>query len=677
MIQDLKRSGLNANTIKKLLTKPLTVKATEKMLAQEYDYSAASYLLPYFGIDGKKAKNFFRVRYIEEPPKGGFGAKKKARRYSQPEGTSPRFYFPPLVDWEAIVSNPDIPIVITEGEKKAAKACQEGIACFAIGGVWAWLTNKKPIEDFANVEWKKREVMLCFDSDLWSNDKVLHALDALADELFKRGAAVYFKYLPDEDDKVGLDDYLLEHSVSDFEDLDVDAYADLDPLLSMNKSWCIIKEMNLYLHIPSKEIYKSRRSLSETMFGNKEFIKVHGDGKKEVENLFIAWVKWANRREHGKIVYSPGEPSVTEDNNINLWTGWGTSPKKGSIAPFKALFNTMFGDLPKEQYDWVWQWFAYPIQYPGAKLNSAILVWGGQGVGKTFLGEIIQRIYGDNGYKLGPGRLHGNFNSWVKYKQFILGEEVSSSDKRTDADRLKDLITGRTITIEPKGVDVFEINNTVNFYMVSNHSDALYLEADDRRIFVHHIAKEQELKFYKEVEKWVNSDGPSYLMNHLLNNVDTASFDPKASAPFSKAKDDMINDSASSVDAWLRQLIIYNEGQVYQSTKLIQRAWWTSTQLIYMYETETGQKTTDTAMGRALSKLRKPFRVRLGVKDIDVKSGALGPTRDRYLWCIKDISKWQKIKASGNQLNAHIRRDYESTKAELSKIEGGQNAKKA
>ena len=36
---------------------------------------------------------------------------------------------------------------ITEGEKKALKATQEGFMTVSISGVWNWSSNKKPIED--------------------------------------------------------------------------------------------------------------------------------------------------------------------------------------------------------------------------------------------------------------------------------------------------------------------------------------------------------------------------------------------------------------------------------------------------------------------------------------------------------------------------------------------------
>jgi len=37
---------------------------------------------------------------------------------------------------EYLRANPDAPVYITEGEKKAAKAWLEGIPCIGISGIW-------------------------------------------------------------------------------------------------------------------------------------------------------------------------------------------------------------------------------------------------------------------------------------------------------------------------------------------------------------------------------------------------------------------------------------------------------------------------------------------------------------------------------------------------------------
>ena len=57
-------------------------------------------------------------------------------KYWQPAGSGIHLYILPSV--RAILSNPNIEIAITEGEKKAACLTQNGISTIGLGGVWSW-----------------------------------------------------------------------------------------------------------------------------------------------------------------------------------------------------------------------------------------------------------------------------------------------------------------------------------------------------------------------------------------------------------------------------------------------------------------------------------------------------------------------------------------------------------
>src|SRR5262249_30914321 len=57
----------------------------------------------------------------------------KACKYESPFEQPIRPYFPPRT--APVLRNPEAPLLITEGEKKAAKADQEGYACVALAGV--------------------------------------------------------------------------------------------------------------------------------------------------------------------------------------------------------------------------------------------------------------------------------------------------------------------------------------------------------------------------------------------------------------------------------------------------------------------------------------------------------------------------------------------------------------
>ena len=60
----------------------------------------------------------------------------KPAKYLSPKSSPNRLYVPSGV--ETLFNDAAVPLYISEGEKKALKAAQEGLKCIAIAGVWCW-----------------------------------------------------------------------------------------------------------------------------------------------------------------------------------------------------------------------------------------------------------------------------------------------------------------------------------------------------------------------------------------------------------------------------------------------------------------------------------------------------------------------------------------------------------
>jgi len=215
-------SEMSASKLFKLLSAKKTKDLTLK-------YEIASILIQYFDLDGKPIKGIYRGRFLTPPPKG-FG--KKPQRYYQRKDQPPHFYLPTNIlkdgkktTWREIAHDTEISLVITEGEFKAACACDHSIPCIGLGGVWNWMSKKHkllPINDFKKFTWAKRRVDLCFDADYLTNPEVMRALLALAHELTRLGALVYFTRLPalpEHGGKTGLDDFIHLRGSDAFVDL--------------------------------------------------------------------------------------------------------------------------------------------------------------------------------------------------------------------------------------------------------------------------------------------------------------------------------------------------------------------------------------------------------------------------------------------------------------------------
>jgi hypothetical protein len=138
------------------------------------------------------------------------------------------------------LADPEDPLWITEGSRKADAAISEGLCCISLAGVWNWRgTNdydgKTALADWEMIALNDRQVILAFDSDVMEKPEVRLALDRLAALLKRRRAIVRYALLPPGPNgaKTGLDDFLAEHSVADLEECIVDEIPRLDDLRAL------------------------------------------------------------------------------------------------------------------------------------------------------------------------------------------------------------------------------------------------------------------------------------------------------------------------------------------------------------------------------------------------------------------------------------------------------------
>ena len=123
-LTDLQHSGLSDKTIVACGFKSVRPSAIKNLPGVT---SACEY--PYYTIDGRT--NGFVRQKLFPALIGKDGHKQK---YSQGKGSTSHLYMPPLHDWTTIAQDTGVDIVIVEGEKKAAKASQEGLHAMGISG---------------------------------------------------------------------------------------------------------------------------------------------------------------------------------------------------------------------------------------------------------------------------------------------------------------------------------------------------------------------------------------------------------------------------------------------------------------------------------------------------------------------------------------------------------------
>lgn len=168
---------------------------------------------------------------------------------------------------------------------------------------------------------------------------------------------------------------------------------------------------------------------------------------------------------------------------------------------------------------WLTAWLAYPLQHPGAKMRTAVLLYGrAEGTGKSKLGEVMRRIYGRYATSVGQAELQRDFNEWLSARLMVLCEEVvSRQDRAHHQGMLQALITQPTVQINQKNMPIREEANHANFMFFSNQQVPLTINPRDRRYTVIKVEVVQPPEYFEAIDAELAGGGAEAFYQYLLD----------------------------------------------------------------------------------------------------------------------------------------------------------------
>jgi hypothetical protein len=265
--------------------------------------------------------------------------------------------------------------------------------------------------------------------------------------------------------------------------------------------------------------------------------------------------KWVLKEN---IVFDPTEtPSPARSGptaTVNLFNGWHMQPKQGSCTQIKGLLAHLC-DANDDLYLWISRWLAYPLRNPGAKMETSIIMHGDEGSGKNFFFEkVIKAIYGKYGYVIGNQQLEAPFNDWASMKLFLVADEVvTRAELKQMKGKLKYLVSGDTIIINPKGLPEHSEANQMNFVFLSNELQPLALDKTDRRYLVVWTPPAMSKEFYISVADEINAGGIEAFYYYLMYELDMGDFNEHTKPIYNDAKDKLIEKSLAPAERFYRE----------------------------------------------------------------------------------------------------------------------------
>lgn len=239
--------------------------------------------------------------------------------------------------------------------------------------------------------------------------------------------------------------------------------------------------------------YKAKKTFLDAYQNKPKYDKITKKGECERSSFVDDWVKDEFMREYEKVdfmPYGPFEEHKDSKNVFNTFTGYEINKTKNENLDINSvdmsLFEKYFLNLCGGRWD-IYEFFkkyiSHILKYPGHKTRVACLIKSEQGCGKGTLAEILTKIFGSKYIfeDQGAQAFFDRFNTAIANKLVCFVDEAKASDGFGNAEKMKKLISDKTIWLEPKGGEKYEMSNLANFIFFTNNDVVLKIEKTDRR----------------------------------------------------------------------------------------------------------------------------------------------------------------------------------------------------
>ncbi len=284
---------------------------------------------------------------------------------------------------------------------------------------------------------------------------------------------------------------------------------------------------------------------------------VNEDGSPKLDNngkpISLTAAQWLDRFQPvEQMTWAPGMPEIIE-GRLLYEGGWierrGVRAFNQYLAPSIVPGDAGRADkwiehvhfVYPEAVDHLFDFLAHRRQRPAEKVNHALVLGGGMGIGKDTILEPVKAAIGPwNFQDETPVRIMGRFNGFLKAVILRVNEarDLGESDRFKFYDHMKTLIAAPpdTLRVDEKFMREYQILNCCGIIITTNHkTDGIYLPAEDRR---HYVAWSDRVKederfagdYWSRLYAYYQNGGNEAVAAYLMQR-DIRAFDPKAPPP--------------------------------------------------------------------------------------------------------------------------------------------------
>jgi len=299
------------------------------------------------------------------------------------------------------------------------------------------------------------------------------------------------------------------------------------------------------------------------LLNNAQFNNIHGRDFAAPNKQWATIILHPDLRIIDRLTYAPGQPRFSKEKSfdsdatldcINTYVPADIEPEEGDVEPWVTLVKDVCDGVPAA-YEHIFSFLAFLIQYPGQRINHALVIQGRQGIGKDSIFLALTAVLGQhNATQVTLQHVESQFNDWLFGKQLILFQEMLAAGRRSVYNKLKTYLTDPLHTINGKHLPLRRVHNRANYVFLSNYKHALSIDPSDRRMWVWYsqmMPKGPE--YYNRFYRWLSDPRSAQHLFDWLLKYDTSKFNPTAPPPMTDAKRTMIKASSSEVEQFLHE----------------------------------------------------------------------------------------------------------------------------
>ena len=334
---------------------------------------------------------------------------------------------------------------------------------------------------------------------------------------------------------------------------------------------------HLYIYIPTREMWPGA-----SVNARVPPVQLVADDDKAIlddkdEPQYLAANAWLDRnRAVEQMTWAPGEPMLIKDR---LVANGGWIKREGVtcfnlyrppvVPPGDASLATPWIEHVRKIYDsecdadHIIRYFAFKVQHPEAKVNHALMLGGGQGIGKDTICAPLKYAVGPwNFIEISPKHISGRFNGYAKSVFLRVSEarDLGEVNRFDFYEQMKVLTASppEVLRVDEKHLREYDVFNVCGVIITTNYkTNGIYLPGDDRRHFVAwSLAKKEDFDeaYWNKLWQWYEAGGFGHVAAYL-RTLNVSDFNPKAPPRKTPAFWEIVNANHAPEEAELADAI--------------------------------------------------------------------------------------------------------------------------